>query len=432
MYLADRARPTAAATTAPTNRRRVTSTVVLVGVVSLLTDVSSESVSAVLPLYLTAVVGLSPVAYGVIDGIYQGASALVRILGGWASDRTDRPKWVAFVGYGLSALTKLALIPAHGFAAITAIVTTDRLGKGLRTAPRDAIIATASDEESLGRSFGVHRALDTVGAAIGPLLAFVILWIVPGDYTSVFVASLAAALAGLAVLGLLVPNVRPRAGRGPAAVGGPSGRYTTEPPPSAPAPSQPLRLLLANGPLRRIAMAGAVLGVLTISDGFLYLSLQQRDFFAAQYFPLLFVGTNVAYFSLAVPLGRLADRAGLARVLVFGHVLLVAAYLCAVGPAGGFTTTVLCLVFLGAFYASTDGVLAALTATLVPAASRAVGIAATQTAVAVARFASSLLFGLLWVRVGRGPAVWTFAIALLVTVPVAWALVRPRPVGREA
>lgn len=423
MYLADRARPAVDGTTRRTSRRRVASTVVVFGIVSLLTDISSESLSAVLPLYLTAVLGLSPLAYGVIDGIYQGASALVRVFGGWLSDRTDRPKWVAFIGYGLSAVTKIALIPAHGFAAITAIVTVDRLGKGLRTAPRDAVIATASDEATLGRAFGVHRALDTVGAAIGPLLAFGILWLVPGDYTSVFVASLAAALAGLAVLGLLVPDLRPRRGRG-AAVAEETERYAAEPAPSATVPPPSFRLLLRNRSLRRLVVAAAVLGVLTISDGFLYLSLQQRDFFAAQYFPLLFVGTNIAYFSLAVPLGRLSDRVGRARVLVLGHLLLVAAYVCAAGPAGGLATTLLCLFFLGAFYASTDGVLAALTSTLVPTATRAVGIATTQTVVAVARFASSLLFGLLWVRVGRGPAVWVFVLALLVAVPVAWGLVR--------
>ncbi|MDN5796763.1 MAG: MFS transporter [Intrasporangium sp.] len=432
MYLADRSKPAVKDSPRRGARRRVASTVVALGTVSLLTDISSESLSAVLPLYLTVVLGLSPLAYGVVDGIYQGASALVRILGGWLSDRTDRPKWVAFIGYALSAATKLVLIPAHGFAAISAIVSVDRLGKGLRTAPRDALIATASDEATLGRSFGIHRALDTVGAAIGPLLAFGILWVVPGDYRSVFVASFAAALVGLVVLGLLVPDLRPRrdsaraAGQGSDPDAAVSSVSSASPVP-APAPSVPkpsLRLMLRSPGLRRLVVAAAILGVLTVSDGFLYLSLQQRDSFAAQYFPLLFVGTNIAYFSLAVPLGHLSDRVGRPHVLVLGHVLLVAAYLCAAGPAGGLGTTILCLLFLGAFYAATDGVLAALTSTLVPTASRAVGIATTQTVVAISRFASSLLFGLLWVRVGRAPAVWVFAVTLFVAVPVAWALVR--------
>ena len=113
-------------------------------------------------------------------------------------------------------------------------------------------------------------------------------------------------------------------------------------------------------------LAAGVLGLLTISDGFLYLVAARRDDLAATWFPLLYVGTNVAYLALAIPLGRLADRFGRARVLVAGHLLLVGAYLCAAGPVGGLGATALCLLLLGAFYAATDGVLAALTATLVP------------------------------------------------------------------
>ncbi|HEX8495879.1 MAG TPA: MFS transporter, partial [Actinomycetales bacterium] len=171
---------------APSPRRgRVAGSVVLLGIVSMLTDISSEAVSAILPLYLTAVLGLGPIAYGVVDGLNQGVSALVRLLGGWLADRTDHPKRVAALGYGLSALSRLALLPATGLAAITGVVTVDRLGKGLRTAPRDALISAASDPRDLGRAFGVHRSLDTLGAVIGPLLAFAVLAAVPGGYSSV-------------------------------------------------------------------------------------------------------------------------------------------------------------------------------------------------------------------------------------------------------
>lgn len=399
----------------------VGSTVVLLGLVSLLTDVSSEAVSAVLPLYLTAVLGLSPLAYGFVDGLYQGVSAVVRILGGWLSDRADRPKWVAFVGYALSAVTKVALLAAQGLGAVTAVITVDRLGKGLRTAPRDALIAASTPPATLGRAFGVHRALDTTGAAIGPLLAFAILWLVPGDYSAVFVASLAAAVMGLALLLLLVPDLRPRrdaSSRDGAPVPAAAGHRP------AAAPTPPSLRLLRQARFGRLMLAAAVLGVLTISDGFLYLSLARRDDLAATWFPLLFVGTNVAYLALAVPLGRLSDRWGRARVLVGGHLLLVGAYLCAAGPVGGLPATLACLFLLGAFYAATDGVLAALTSTLVPPEVRASGIATTQTVVAAARFASSVGFGSLWLWLGRGPAVYAVAAALVVAVPLAWWLLR--------
>ena len=259
-----------------------------------------------------------------------------------------------------------------------------------------------------GRAFGVHRALDTVGAAIGPLLAFVVLWAVPGGYSSVFVVSTAAAFLGVAVLVLFVPDLRPR--RAERDAGGSPGR--------------PSLRALAAPRMRRVVAATGLLGVLTVSDGFLYLSLQQRDDFAAAWFPLLFVGTNTAYFLLAVPFGRLSDRVGRQKVLVGGHLLLVGAYLAAAGPAAGFATTVAALVLLGAFYAATDGVLSALTSGVLDTSARAVGIATSQTVVSLARFLSSLLFGLLWTVTGRQGAVLCFAAALTLAVPVAWWLLR--------
>ena len=378
------------------------------GFVSLLTDISSESVAAVLPLYATAVLGLSPLAYGFLDGLYQGVSGLVRILGGYTADRTDRPKLVALAGYGMSAVTKPLLILAGSFAGLTALISVDRLGKGLRTGPRDSVIAASAPPETWGRAFGVHRALDTVGAAIGPLLAFLVLWAVPGGYSSVFVVSTAAAVLGLAVLVLLVPDLRPRqAAAAPGTV-----------------PARPSLRALAAPRMRRLIVASGLLGVLTVSDGFLYLSLQQRDDFAATWFPLLFVGTNTAYFLLAVPFGRLADRIGRTRVLVGGHVFLVGAYLASSGPAAGVPATIAVLLLLGAFYAATDGVLSALTSSVLDTSSRGVGIATSQTVVSLARFGSSLVFGLLWTFTGRSGAVLCFAVALAVAVPVAWWLLR--------
>jgi MFS family permease len=407
LYVSLRDRPGGAAgQLAETTARRVATTVVLLGVVSLLTDVSSEMVSAVLPLYLTAQVGLGFLAYGFIDGMYQGVSALVRILGGYAGDRRNQPKWVAVIGYGFSAASRLALLPAHGLISITAVISADRLGKGLRTAPRDALIADASEPSMLGRSFGVHRALDTAGAAAGPLVAFALLAAVPGSYNSVFVASFAFAVVGVAVLVLFVPNRRTRGGD--ARIG--LRRLARE---------------ITGSRLRRPLVAAALLGVLTVGDGFLYLSLQQRDNLAATLFPLLYVGTNIAYLCLAIPMGRLADRVGRARVLVGGHVALVAGYLCAGGPLTGVTSTVLVLLLLGAYYAAPDGVLPALFSRLVAAETRGSGIAAAQTVVAVARFASSIAFGSLWITVGRAHALLVVAAALATAVPVAWWLLRP-------
>jgi MFS family permease len=176
--------------------------------------------------------------------------------------------------------------------------------------------------------------------------------------------------------------------------------------------------------LRRPLLAAGVLGLLTVGDGFLYLSLQERDDLAALYFPLLYVGTNIAYLALAVPMGRLADRVGRGRVLVAGHGALFACYLLAALPAGGLGLTLGALVLLGVFYAATDGVLPALISRLVSAETRGSGIAAAQTVVALSRFASSVLFGLLWSLQGPSRSLLLFAVLLAVAVPVAAWLLR--------
>jgi predicted MFS family arabinose efflux permease len=258
----------------------------------------------------------------------------------------------------------------------------------------------------LGRAFGVHRTLDTVGAAIGPVLAFALLFAVPGGYSSIWVVSFAFAVVGVAVLVLFVPNRRtaPTQNRVP-------GR-------------QLLRAMVGRN-MRRPLVAAGLLGLLTVGDGFLYLALERRDNFAAQWFPLLYVGTNVAYLVLAIPLGRLADRFGRARVLIGGHVVLVLVYLSGALPAIGPLWTVVTLVLLGTFYAATDGVLPALISPLVPAAARGTGIAAAQTVQVLARFGSSVAFGGLWVAMGPRNGLFLVAGLLAAALPVAAWLVWP-------
>jgi MFS family permease len=388
---------------------RVSSVVITLGVVSMLTDVSSESVAAILPLYITGALGLSTIAFGFIDGLYQGVSAIVRIGGGWASDRSDHPKSIALAGYAVSAAAKVGLLFGTGFAGIASVIAVDRLGKGLRTAPRDALITASSVPSNLARSFGVHRMLDTVGAAAGPLLAFLILSFMPTGYHLVFIVSLGFAVVGVLILGLLVPSRHPRR------EGAPDGQ------PRAPFSWRSL----AEPRLRRVTLTAGILAVLTVGDGFIYLVLQDRSPFAAQWFPLLYVGTNLAFFLFAVPFGRLADRFGRARVFVLGHLALLAAYATAAIPVGGAVVTVACLLLLGAFYAATDGVLAALASEVSPPESRATGIAAAQTVVAIGRLLGSTAFGVLWFAAGRELAVVLVAAALAAAIAALAVVVAP-------
>ena len=421
--------PDAAAEHVPRRNRfaRVNRVVILLGTVSLFTDLSSEMVSAVLPVYLTLVLGLTPVQYGIVDGIYNGVTAAVRIAGGLGADLTRRPKWVAVLGYGLSCFCKLLFLPAQSFAAVGAAVALDRSGKGLRTAPRDAMIAGVTPARSLGLAFGVHRTMDTVGALGGPLIAFGVLALLADAYDAIFVLRFALALVGLAVLVLFVPDLRP--GRAPEE---PAEQEAAEPRPEPqPEPKVGLRETfrqvggLAKVPgYRRLMAVAALLSLLTVSDGFVYLVLRDRVGISASLFPLLFVGTSAAYLLLAVPLGRLADRIGRSKVFLAGHGAAVLAYLALwLLPAGPWLVVVV-LVLVGTYYAATDGVLPALTVPVVPEAVRGSGIAGVQTIMALGALGSAVVFGAVWTRFDQLTAVGVFACALAVLVLVAARLLR--------
>jgi MFS family permease len=254
----------------------------------------------------------------------------------------------------------------------------------------------------------MHRMLDTIGAALGPLVAFVILLLIPDGYSTVFVVSLAFAILGVAVLGILVPSRRPRAESAMREAPGVSFRWSQ----------------LRDRRLRRLLVASGLLGILTIGDGFIYLVLQSRSGFAAEWFPLLYVGTNVAFLALSLPLGRLADRIGRSRVFIAGYAALLSAYLAAALPIAGVAITLLCLLLLGTFYAATDGVLSALATQFTPSGSTATGIAAAQTVVAVCRLLASTGFGFLWFFAGREAAMFFVAGALALAIPAGAFLLR--------
>ena len=387
-------------------RRVATGNVLALGLVSLFTDVSAEMVTAVLPAYLVLGLHLSLAQYGLLDGLYTGATAATRLLGGYLADRFQRRKLVALVGYGLSAVAKVGLLGAGSAGGIGAVIAADRTGKGIRTAPRDALIASAVPERDLGQAFGVHRSMDAVGAFLGPLTAAGLLLLAgTADYTSVFVGSLCAALIGLVVLVLFVVEpVPPR---------------LVEPIP--PRPPLRLRELWAAVPFRRLCVVAALLGLVTVGDGFIYLVLQDRDDLPVRVFPLLAVGTSLAFLTLAVPLGRLADRLGRGPVVVSGYGCLFAVYLLLSTGSGPLW---LVLLLYGAFYAATDGVLAALAVPLIPEAVRTTGLAMLQTGQALAYVASSVVFGVLWQGAGVRTACLAAAGVAVLLLPLCAVLLR--------
>ncbi|MFC0508995.1 MFS transporter [Micromonospora costi] len=392
----------------------VSGNVVALGTVSLVTDVSAEMVTAVLPLYLVLGLNLSPLAFGVVDGVYTGATALLRIVGGFVADRFRRRKLVAGLGYGLSAVAKLGLLLAgRSVPAIGAVIAVDRLGKGVRSAPRDALITLSTPPQSLGRAFGVHRTMDSVGAFLGPLVAMAVLLVVGRSYDAVFVTSFCIAALGVVVLVLFVRE-RPtdRADEGGSADGAGEPAVSVR---------EAFGLLRVRAP-RRIVLAAALLGLAAVGDGFVYLLLQRRENVELTWFPLLAVGTSLAYLLLATPLGLLADRIGRLPVVLGGYVALGATYLLLAGPLGGWPLLVLALTLYGLFYAATDGVLVALAGPVLPARLRTTGIALVQTGQALAYLVSSVLFGLAWQAWGPDTAIRvaaaTVAVVLVVTAPL--------------
>ncbi|GAA2236076.1 MFS transporter [Kitasatospora cystarginea] len=395
--------------------RRVAANVLVLGVVSFLTDVSSEMVSSVLPLYYTSVLGLTMLQTGFLDGLFNGASVFLRLAGAHLADRFHARKPVAVAGYALSAVCKLGL-PAAGASlpGISTVLAVDRSGKGLRTAPRDALISLSSTPGAQGRAFGVHRTLDTAGAFGGPLIAFAVLSAVATAYDAVFMASFCVAAVGVLVLLLFVrERCGPRPERRPVTLGAAFG-------------------LLREGAFGRTCLCVMLLETATISDAFVYLSLQRQDDLAARWFPLLALGTAAPYLLLSLPLGSLSDRLGPWRLFLAGHVCFLTVLALLASSRGGPVVLVAVLVLHGVFYAATDAPLMAHAAALLPAHSRTSGFAVLQSLQALGMFASSLLFGLAYRYLGPHPTLYAFGLGLLLCLVASAVLVRavlPRPVN---
>jgi MFS family permease len=446
LYLTDRSAPVKAGTDRGRRRgpgAKVAPVVLVLGTVSLITDISSEMVTAVLPLYLVTTLGFSPLGFGTLDGVYNGVSALVQLTGGHLADRVRDHKLLAGLGYGLSALCKPLLLLAGSLGTLGTVLALERTGKGLRTAPRDAMISLATPAGNQGRAFGVHRAMDTTGAMLGPLTAFLILRAAADGYDAVFGVSACVAVLGVVVLVLFVPGRRQGADGGHGAPTDAAGVRdaadvrdeaigTVEAGGTADVRGgkPPIRLrealaLLRLPRLRALAGCAALLGLTTVSDAFVYLLLQRRAGVGEEWFTLLPLGTAVVFLLLAVPVGALADRVGRRTVFLSGHMGLLTAYGLLLWAPDTPLLVPAVLALHGTFYAATDGVLPAALAGLVPEHLRASGLAIVGTSQAMARFCCSLAFGAAWTAWGDGPALAGSAVGLLCCAAVAGVVLRP-------
>lgn len=388
-------------------RKRLPGTVFALGTVSLLTDISAEMVTAFLPVYMLFTLQMSYLQFGLLDGIYTGATAVLRLVGGYVADKANRHKTVALAGYGLSAATKL-VFPAVGASTfgIGAVLAVDRAGKGVRSAPRDAMISLATPADSLGAAFGVHRTMDTIGALLGPLATFALIAWVTTHPEPVFVISFCFALIGVLVLAFFVRQ--------------PPKTETTR----KVSVRRGLELLKTAG-FRRTAIAAGLLGFATMSDAFVYVVLQKVSGLSPEWLVLMPVGTALTFLLAATPLGALSDRIGRWRIFFLGHVLLLGAYALLLGPVDGWLLAVPVLLLHGLFYAATDGVLMAHGATMIDPELRASGLSIIQTGQALARLLSSVGFGLMLTFLSFGTSVLIGLGALLAALVAVRVLVKP-------
>ncbi|MEQ8964393.1 MAG: MFS transporter [Azospirillaceae bacterium] len=356
------------------------------GFVSLLMDVSSEMIHALLPVYLVVGLGTTALSVGIIEGIAEATAAITKVFSGALSDRIGRRKWLAAAGYGLAAATKPVFPLAGSVGWVVAARFVDRVGKGIRGAPRDALVADLSPPGLRGAAFGLRQSLDTVGAFLGPLAAVGLMALFADDFVSVFWVAVIPAVLSFALIAVVVREpARPAARR---VVSSPLAR------------SEIARL----GPaFWAVVAVAATFTLARFSEAFLVLEAQETGV-ALMAVPMVLVVMNVAYALSAYPVGVIADRADRVTLLILGLVLLVAAdALLAFAP--GFSGLFGGVVLWGLHMGFTQGLLSALVADAVPAELRGTAFGLFNLVTGVALLAASVLAGALWQGLGSR---WTF------------------------
>lgn len=373
------------------------------GFVSMLMDVSSEMIHALLPIYLVTVLGTSTLTVGIIEGIAEATAAITKIFSGALSDWLGKRKGLAALGYGLAAFTKPAFPLAPSVSWLIAARFIDRIGKGVRGAPRDALIADISPPEARGASFGLRQSLDTIGAFVGPLLAIILMWATVNSFTTVFWIAVIPAFLSFA---LIIFAVRE--------------------------PERPAGLRTVKSPLSRAEIAGldasywwvvAVATVFTLarfSEAFLILRAQSVGL-SITLVPAVLVLMNVVYALAAYPAGVLSDRIDRRTVLIAGLLLLAVADV-VLAVASGIAGVAIGVILWGLHMGLTQGLLATLVADTAPAELRGTAYGMFNLLTGLALLTASIVAGALWDVVGpkgtflAGAAFTALAVAGLLMV----------------
>jgi MFS family permease len=362
------------------NLRRLPKTVWTLGVVSLFMDLSSEMVHSLLPVFLVAGLGASPALLGLIEGVAEATASITKVFSGWLSDRLKGRKWLVVAGYGLAALSKpIFPLAATPFQVLVARFA-DRIGKGIRGAPRDALIADVTEPGMRGAAFGLRQSLDTVGAYLGPLVAIALMWALDDDIRAVFAWAVVPAVIAvmLLVVGLEEPASAPDKAAEPPIRWAEIGAIGT-----------PFWAAVAVGVLFTLARFSEAFLILRATDLGLALALA----------PVVLIVMNLVYSVVAAPFGGLSDRVGRKPVLAAGFVVLIAADL-VLAFATGVAAVLAGAALWGLHMGLTQGLLAALVADRAPQRLRGTAYGVFNLGSGLALLAASVLAGVLWTGYG--------------------------------
>ncbi len=351
--------------------------VFVAGLVSFFMDISSEMIYPLVPLFLARVLGVNKSVIGLIEGIAESTASLIKVFSGWFSDRIGNRKWLMAAGYGISTLSRPIVALATGWHYVMGSRFMDRFGKGVRTAPRDAIIAESTDKSSLGKTFGLQRSMDTMGAVVGPALAFFLLGILSNDYRKIFwLSMIPGAIAVLLIIfcitekkeSVAVHSYRPK-----------------------------LTLRHFDWKFKFFVVIAALFAVGNSSDMFLILRAQQVGV-STVLIPMVYLLFNLVYSLSSIPAGVAADRFGKKRIILLGFTLFAFLYY---GFAVASDTKIIWLLFslYGLFMGLTDGILRAFLATIIPLDFKATAFGFYNTVVGLATLPASLIGGWLWDQV---------------------------------
>jgi len=365
--------------------------VFFLGLVSLFNDFSSEMVYSVMPAFLTVVLGVPPVFIGFLEGFADALASFLKIFAGWFSDRIGKRKILSVLGYALSTLTRFVLSLVANFWQVFVLRALDRVGKGFRDSPRDALISESVEKSELGKSFGYHRAMDAIGGILGPLAAVILLSVLSGDYRLLFI--IGGIFGFLSVLSFVFVRDIPK-------------------PANAPLPRVPFTLSLKgfgqDFKLLILSIFIFGLGVMPIS---LMLLQSQNVGFNSVGIPLMYFVYGLSFLLFAIPFGKIPDRIGEGKVLVMGFLAAIVSYIIFArfsNPAG----LIVGFVIFGLYSAMTEGVQKGLASKLASGEKLATGQGFLNAAVGISSLLSGIVGGLIWTLFGSALA-FVYGIVLM-------------------